>query len=214
TFNLAAGTASLDVAAGAAVNVDANLTVTAATSLDEAVAMSSKAPKASPTFTTKITTPIIDLTGGQIAFPAIAVPSADPNTLDDFEKGAWTPGVSFGGASVDVAYNAAYTMGVYTKIGNRVHANGFMILTNKGISIGTALITGLPFTVVNTESGASPAALRLNIVTFADTFQGNVVKNTATVALEEVLMNGTLTQITNADFANTSQVMVSVSYSI
>jgi len=55
TFNLAAGTASLDVAAGAAVNVDANLTVTAATSLDEAVAMSSKAPKASPTFTGDVT---------------------------------------------------------------------------------------------------------------------------------------------------------------
>lgn len=43
TFNLTNGTASLDIAAGATLNVDANLTVTAATSLDEAVAMSSKA---------------------------------------------------------------------------------------------------------------------------------------------------------------------------
>ena len=45
TINLVNGTASLDVAAGAAVDVNANLTVGAATNLDEAVAMSSKAPK-------------------------------------------------------------------------------------------------------------------------------------------------------------------------
>jgi hypothetical protein len=51
TINAVKGTASLDVAAGAAVDADANLTVTAATILDEAVAMSAKAPKASPTFT-------------------------------------------------------------------------------------------------------------------------------------------------------------------
>lgn len=51
TFNLTKGTASLDVAAGVVVNVDAELHVTAATHLDEAVAMSSKAPKASPIFT-------------------------------------------------------------------------------------------------------------------------------------------------------------------
>ena len=35
------------------------ITVTQDTSLDEAVAMSSKAPKASPVFTTQITTPVV-----------------------------------------------------------------------------------------------------------------------------------------------------------
>ena len=29
--------------------------------------------------------------GGQIAFPAVAVPSADPNTLDDYEEGTRSP---------------------------------------------------------------------------------------------------------------------------
>lgn len=52
TINFTVGTASLDVAAGAAVNIDAELHVTAATHLDEAVAMSSKAPLVSPAFTT------------------------------------------------------------------------------------------------------------------------------------------------------------------
>ncbi len=40
----------------------------------------------SPTFTGQATIPTIDLTGGQIAFPATAVPSADPNTLDDYQE--------------------------------------------------------------------------------------------------------------------------------
>jgi hypothetical protein len=44
TFNITNGTASLDVAAGVAVNVDAELHITAATHLNEAVSMSEKAP--------------------------------------------------------------------------------------------------------------------------------------------------------------------------
>ncbi len=51
TFNLTNGTASLDVAAGVAVNVDAELHVTAATHLDEAISMSAKAPKANAALT-------------------------------------------------------------------------------------------------------------------------------------------------------------------
>ena len=65
------------------------------------------APIDSPTFTTKITTPIIDLTGGQIAFPATAVPSADPNTLDDYEEGTYTITVT-PGTSGTVTLNGNY----------------------------------------------------------------------------------------------------------
>lgn len=43
TFNITNGTASLDVAAGKVVDIDANLTVGAATNLDEAISMSAKA---------------------------------------------------------------------------------------------------------------------------------------------------------------------------
>ena len=50
---------------GLAITAGKTVTATQDTSLDEAVAMSSKAPKASPTFTTKITTPIIDLKIGR-----------------------------------------------------------------------------------------------------------------------------------------------------
>ena len=40
------------------------------------------------------------------------------NLLADYEEGNWTPGVSFGGASVGVAYNSQ--LGVYVKVGKMV----------------------------------------------------------------------------------------------
>jgi hypothetical protein len=79
-----------------------------------------------------------------IQFPATQVPSADPNVLDDYEEGTWTPGITFGGASVGMTFSIAE--GTYTKIGNTVFVSGTLQLTAKGSSTGTMLITGLPFT--------------------------------------------------------------------
>ncbi len=84
----------------------------------------------SPTFTTGITTPIIALTGGQIAFPANQAASAGANTLDDYEEGTFSPDLQFGGAKVDITYSVQN--GKYTKIGNRVLATGYIVLTSKG----------------------------------------------------------------------------------
>ena len=85
------------------------------------------------------------LTGG-ITFPATQVASVDANTLDDYEEGEWTPGISFSGASVGVTY-AADNCGYYTKIGNVVTVSGVLSITSKGSSTGIALITGFPFVV-------------------------------------------------------------------
>jgi hypothetical protein len=50
--------------------------------------------------------------------------TAAANALDDYEEGTWTMGVSFGGASVGVTYNA--NTGTYTKIGRQVTVNGIL----------------------------------------------------------------------------------------
>ena len=87
-----------------------------------------------------ITTPnanggILQLSSG-ITFPATQVASADPNTLDDYEEGTWTP----------VGISAA---GRYTKVGNIVTL--YLGAGNNGNNNNTNPITGLPF------SGAYPA---------------------------------------------------------
>jgi hypothetical protein len=81
----------------------------------------------------------LDLDSGQIKFPASQNPSADVNTLDDYEEGTWTP--SIGGS-------ATYTVqaGRYIKIGRLV-----FVFCSLGInSLGTGstfAISGLPFNV-------------------------------------------------------------------
>jgi hypothetical protein len=107
---------------------------------------------ASPTFTGQATIPTINLTGGQITFPATAVPSADANTLDDYEEGTWTPVFT---ASTPGTFSATYSiqLGAYNKIGNLVIASFSMAgTTTKGTASGDFLISGLPFNVANTGS--------------------------------------------------------------
>lgn len=103
------------------------------------------APLAAPTFTGLITA-----SGGQIAFPATQSPSADPNTLDDYEEGTWTPVLTFatpGNLAVGYTTQAAW----YTKIGRFVTVN-FAVVTSSftyTTASGNILVTGLPFSSIN-----------------------------------------------------------------
>ena len=150
--------------------------------------------------------PTIDLTGGQIAFPAGAVPSADPNTIDEYEEGTWTPIVIFGGASVDVAYHAD-TAGYYTRVGNAVTTTGRLRLTNKGTSVGAAAIGGLPFTVTNNTAAQAGLALGyLTGISFADFPQGAVTRGSTQVELFETTNGGALSTLRDVNFTNASRV--------
>ena len=162
----------------------------------------------SPTFVTQITTPIVNLTGGQIVFPATAAPSADVNTLDDYEEGEWTMGVSFGGGTTGITYS--YSIGSYVKIGKLVNICGLINMASKGTDTGIARITGLPFTV-NSYSGIM---LRTANITFANQIQGYTDSATTTIVLEEVTEAGTKSSLTNADFANNSEILLGCMYII
>lgn len=153
---------------------------------------------------------VVDLAQGQIKFPATQVASADANTLDDYEEGTWTMGVSFGGASVGVAYSA--NTGTYTKVGRKVTANGFLALSSKGSSSGTARITGLPFTIASGDSNYSAPSVWLNRITFADQFQAYGNTNATTIDLSEITNLGVLSFLTEANFANNSEFMISLTY--
>jgi hypothetical protein len=148
--------------------------------------------------------------GNGFKFPATQAASADANTLDDYEEGTWTMGVSFGGASVGVTTSA--NTGTYTKIGRQVTVNGFLILTNKGSSTGAAAITGLPFAIGVGNSYQAPSSLRFQNITFADQYQGFGEQSFTKINLEEITILGVASSITDADFANNSNVMVSLTY--
>lgn len=102
-----------------------------------------------------VTTNALNLSVGQIAFPASQNASADANTLDDYEEGTFTPVVS----GTTTAGAATYTsqIGIYVKIGKTV-----FILTQLAwtahTGTGNLTITGLPFTL-----SASPTLVTLNV---------------------------------------------------
>jgi hypothetical protein len=149
-------------------------------------------------------------TTGGIQFPATQVAIASANNLDDYEEGTWTPGLKFGASTAGITYSAQ--SGTYTKIGRQVTVNGYFSLSNKGAAAGQAVITGLPFTIANTAGNYAPATLRFNIITYTGTVMGLANINDTTIGMEQVSEAGTLTDITNTNFANTSSVILSLTY--
>ena len=115
---------------------------------------------------------VLQLSSG-ITFPATAVAATDPNTLDDYEEGTWTP--SLGG-------NATYTSqtGFYTKIGRVVTVH--FILTVNTIGTGSVtVISGLPFACSQNAGGAcdyygSLASSLVHITPRVDTLNTTLIK--------------------------------------
>jgi hypothetical protein len=77
----------------------------------------------------------IAITTGGVAFGG--------GTLGNYiENGSWTPGIKFGATVSGIAYGTQN--GLYTKVGNLVHASYIIQLTTRGSSTGAAVLTGLP----------------------------------------------------------------------
>lgn len=114
---------------------------------------------------------------GQIVFPATQNPSADPNTLDDYEEGAFTPTIIGTGAAGVGTYTNQ--IGRYTKIGRQVF---FEILLSWTAHTGTGnmQIAGLPFTSAATQN--TPVSCAYNAITYTGTQVGvRVVASTTTL---------------------------------
>jgi uncharacterized protein (DUF1330 family) len=119
---------------------------------------------------------VLDLSIGQIKFPATQVASADANTLDDYEEGTWTPTLnSFGGTSLSAS-------GTYTKVGRFVYCRMvvFSFDSNLTMTAGTSTVTGLPFTAA--DNGAATWASTNTGVLFGTTHCASNSVNTPTQA--------------------------------
>ena len=102
---------------------------------------------------------ILELTNGQIKFPATQVASADVNTLDDYEEGTFDPTFTRDTtAPTGVTYTSR--IGKYTKIGRVVYVQLAIALSNKGTGgTGFAVIGNLPFTTASDNPYANFGAM-------------------------------------------------------
>jgi hypothetical protein len=82
-----------------------------------------------------------------MSFPATQVACLDPNTLDDYEEGYWTPSIE--GESISGTATYALRVGRYTKIGRSVHVTAtisYSAFTGTGAYMR---IADLPYVTAN-----------------------------------------------------------------
>lgn len=152
--------------------------------------------------TTATVSTSINLTGGQIAFPATQIPSANPNTLDDYEKGTWTPVITFVTPG-DLSVVYSLQSGRYTKIGQAFLWEATMTTTTftYTTATGNLRVSGLPFAA----AGTPPVVLArwTGIVSAVATPQITALVNASNVQFE--VMNvaaGTTATLTQANAAS------------
>ena len=155
---------------------------------------------------------IISTSGKGIDFSATASGSGTMTSelLNDYEEGTWTPLIRFGGSASGRVQDISE--GRYTKVGRVVHVQCYVRLTAKGTSTGPATIVGLPFTVLSGNEGFSAAGVRPSSISFSGQFLVIPNPNTDELLLDECTAAGLLTDITDADFTNSSSVILGLSY--
>jgi hypothetical protein len=131
--------------------------------------------------------------------------------LNWYEEGTFTPGISFGGNHVGMTVNNAYAF--YTRTGKTVTVHGYIGLGAKGSSTGAATITGLPFaTYATTFAGFSTGSLCLNNITFVGQYSSMCDLGVTTIGLYQTAITGARSTLTDANFANNSEVFFSLTY--
>jgi hypothetical protein len=155
---------------------------------------------------------IVDVQTGQVKFPAADNPSADPNTLDDYQELNGNLGLTFGGGNTGMTLGAVPYRSV--KIGSRVYLSFSFTLTAKGSSTGAAVLTGLPYTGVNSAAtGGGCLQTYTNMATLTNGCVLRVINNTTTVAMSQPGATATAS-LTHANFTDTSTFNGSLFYEV
>ena len=141
----------------------------------------------------------------QMPFPIGSVAEKDYTRIE------FSPTLSFGGASVGLTYSTRN--GLAVKIADVVFVTCNMRLTNKGASIGNALISGLPFVSRNSTDGEASLTVQANNMgATAITSLSSVVANNSSAVTVSRYAAGAAVQLTDVDFANNSVLRLSGIY--
>lgn len=147
-----------------------------------------------------------------VKFPAVQNPSTNPNTLDDYEEGTWTPVVK--GSGTAGTYELATADGKYTKIGNAVAVScrikAAAAVTGGGT--GDVIISALPFTY---NGNLAAAETFVNGIAFTGSYVA-VQKASSGISGDLVLSGigntGTVTDVPIANFLANDVIEFSFTY--
>jgi hypothetical protein len=152
-----------------------------------------------------------DVAANGVKFPATQVPSADVNTLDDYEEGTFVPELKFGGNNVGMTYFDK--IGNYTKIGRQVTVNIYIAITSLGSSTGTAAVTNLPFISGSSnrafESSGSIKFDNILYIGMLTVYNGSA---SDVINFQQTTELGIETTLTNTSFNNDSEMIITMTY--
>jgi hypothetical protein len=117
---------------------------------------------------------VVSLPLGQLKFPSTPNLSSDPNTLDDYEEGTFTPALATSGTAPSGVTSSA-AVGLYIKIGSLVFITARLVLTSKGTgATGNARLSGLPFACSAATSTSQSINIRVSNVTFSSGYSASI----------------------------------------
>ncbi len=154
-----------------------------------------------------ISSAALPLGSGQITFPSTQNPSADANTLDDYEEGTFNPTVTAAGGASGQTYSSQ--VGNYVKIGQFVCASFAVTLSAAGTLTGIVQVGGLPFTSLNlTGARWTCEIFWATLNTAVLNVQAALLENVVAANLNYLVtanISMTANTLAQADIANTSR---------
>lgn len=146
-----------------------------------------------------------------VKFPATQSPSADVNTLDDYEEGTFVPELKFGGNNVGMTYFDK--IGNYTKIGRQVTVTIYLALTGIGSSTGNATITNLPFSPNSSNRGfQSAGSIKFDNITYTGMLIVYVGAGASEITFQQTTNLGIDTILTNTNFNSDTELSLTLTY--
>lgn len=160
---------------------------------------------------------VFSLVSGQLKFPATQNPSADPNTLDDYEEGTFTPKIQ--DASFSDAEGQTYSaqVGRYVKIGSWVLFKLHLDALGLGTISGSLNLAGLPFTSLSSSLTLSSIFFGFGAslgLTAGVQPAGYIGPNTDYISLQKWSASGGTTDLTDTDTTGAFAITLSGFYSI
>jgi hypothetical protein len=139
--------------------------------------------------------------------------NANPLSLDWYQEGVFTPVLTFGSGSTGITFNDR--QGNFTRIGNRVVFDIYIVLTNKGTSTGIVGIGGIPFPLSPSATARANASVSIQRIDGIGTANVDAVFP-STVGMKLVYINGTgdAVDLTDANFRNNTQFWISGTYQV